>query len=535
MPQVKKKLPSLIFGLVVISIIGLLLATGLELINGDDSSEVYSSVKRNTQADLLLKEGLVHLSKTHNSQAKKAFTEAIAINPNLAEAYNNLGIVYYRQRKDRQAIASFKQAITLNPNYHVAYYNSIWLLYNHQYFTEWREIIQSKHEYRNSNSPPEYSFALIASSLNDNDVAYITREFRSVVKQQPDKAKSHLNLGLILEIQGNVREAISEYKKAVKLSPSLAQGHDRLGHIFRNMNRPRPALNHLRKAKELYLQGRKPYGFWKTEQLIESIQNNARTGNFVEFDSDLLIKTDFLEDRPKLSQDEIYRLVSPAVTCIIPHLQFSSQAGLTLSPAKILNCRAGMNLTEDGYILTNAHNIKKSDRVTVIFKDGREFTGRVSDRGSNLDLALIKLDEAENLPTVTWASTKHANRDSELDLVNHNAVYALGFKRFEPWKINQGKVLKMNISEVYQRPKKSIFVTSQDFVSFGYSGGPLINSYGQVIGITFAKRKSTGEGLHLSVNTVKEYIDRIVLTERIRRDFDDKYAELLMKSKQNRR
>lgn len=526
----RQKFYSYIFGFIIIFNVSLLLASMISLVNNYKISDTTTLYRRNPEADILLRQGLEYLGEAQNSNAEKVLKQAIIINPNLAEAFNNLGIVYYRQSSYRQAIHSFKEALSINPSYHVAYYNLAWLLYNHQYYAEWYDMIQEKHNYKDSNLPPEYSFALIASVFNNHDVAQITKEFRNIVRQKPEDSKSHLNLGLILEIRGNIKEAISEYKKALKIDPKLSLVNYRLGQIYRNMGKNRKAIYHLQKAQLLYAKSNKPYGFWRSKQLISLLENDSRLEDLIEFNSARLLKTDFLEDRQKLSKNEINELVSPAITCITSYPQSDGKTRLKLLPVNMMEnmmgCRAGINLTGDGYILTNAHNVSESDRVAVTFKNGQRFLGQVLDRGSYLDLALIKLDQASNLPKVTWASRKleeNRNSDSELNLVDSDVVYAVGFRPNEPWQIRQSKILKMSIMGLYKRPKISSFITPKGFVTFGYSGGPLINSYGQVIGITFSKSRKTGEGRHLSVNTVKEFIDRIILTERIRRDFNEKY------------
>lgn len=523
MSKSKQKFYSYLCSLLVICIASLFILSILELANTNKVSTVHPVVQRNSEADLLLTQGLKYLSEKRNLKAEEVFKQAIAVNPSLAEAYNNLGIIYYQQRADRKAIESFEKALAINSNYHVAYYNLIWLLHNHQYFAQWQKAIQQKYSYATSNSPPEYSFALIASKFNDYDVSYITKIFRAIVEQEPKEARFHWNLGLILEIQGNVRQAISEYKKAIKLDPALSQPYYRLGFVYRNIGKNKQAIAYLLQAKERYIKNSTAYGFWRTNQLISLINNNSLTENLDKYNSSQLIQTDFIEDRKILSRDEIYNSVSSATVCIVPKDSFSSSL-------IALSCKSGINLTEDGYIVTSVVNVNQSDRVMVTFKNGQQFTGEVLARGSSVYLALIKLDNANNLPTATWASKKDEKRNSDLSLANSNTVY--GIKSGATWQMTQGRIIKFMRSQSYYRlPAKSRFETSKDFSTRGYSGSPLINSYGQVIGITFATKKRTQEGLHYSVSAVKDFIDRIVPAEIIKRDFESKSYQLRLEIK----
>ncbi len=524
MPKFKKKTYSYLAHLIILGFIGLCLSFVIRLFinvyNADVTYEtnIEQSINRNPQADILLTQGLEYVAIGHQIDAEKTFKKAIEIDANLAEAYNNLAVIYYGRSQIEKAIYFFEKSIAINPNYHVAFYNLSWLLWHHMYFRDWEKIVQRQVDYRKNNSPAEYSLALIASVLNDYNIAYITKEFRSTIeKTQPD-AKAYFDLGLALEIQGNYKDSISQYRKAINLKLNSPQVHYRLGNIFKNLDKKRKAIFHLNQAKEIYIKQKNIYIVWSINRLIAQIKGDTELSNLVNFDSSKLLKTDFVEDRKKLSADEIYDLVSPAVPCIIPKAKSqNSESKLTLFPMQYSGCKAGINLTADGFILTNAHTIDDSDQVSVIFKNNERYTGIVLDRDSDFDLALIKINQAEDLPTVTWATGKkeYLNK-SDIRLVDYDVVYAIGFPERQPWQMNQGNIQKMRIEGDFRKPKKSIFTTSTNFIHPGFSGGPLINPYGQIIGVNFAIIEITGQGQHLSVTMVKDFIDRVIPANRIK-------------------
>lgn len=182
---------------------------------------------------------------------------------------------------------------------------------------------------------------------------------------------------------------------------------------------------------------------------------------------------------------------------------------------------AGIILTSDGFVLTNEHVVRKEPTETVeptvlvTLKDGREFTSKVLDRDSLFDLALVKLDNASGLPFATWASydVKEAKRLhlTELNFIVSKPVYAIGFPAGEPWKMTSGDVTALYGGSIppHETPKNQ-FITQPGLVSPGYSGGPLINSHGQVIGITSRQHQKAGGGSHISVLTVKGFIDEVI-------------------------
>jgi S1-C subfamily serine protease len=79
---------------------------------------------------------------------------------------------------------------------------------------------------------------------------------------------------------------------------------------------------------------------------------------------------------------------------------------------------SGVIISEDGYILTNAHVVENADNITVRFADGNELTGVVIDTDPRRDLAILKIDPSDDLPVAQMG-------DSE-DIMIGEWVIALG-------------------------------------------------------------------------------------------------------------
>ncbi len=133
---------------------------------------------------------------------------------------------------------------------------------------------------------------------------------------------------------------------------------------------------------------------------------------------------------------------------------------------------SGFIISNDGYILTNAHVVADADEVSVKLNDKREFKARVVGYDTGTDVALIKI-EAKNLPLVKIG-------DSSL-MKPGNWVVAIGSPFGLENTITQGTISAMsrNLPDDNYVP----YIQTDVPINPGNSGGPLINLHGEVIGI----------------------------------------------------
>ena len=134
---------------------------------------------------------------------------------------------------------------------------------------------------------------------------------------------------------------------------------------------------------------------------------------------------------------------------------------------------SGFVITQDGYIVTNHHVISGASSVTVTMYDGTEYPATVVGSDSDYDVAVLKID-ATGLQPVTLGSSKDVNVG--------DTVLAIG---------NPLGELTFSMSQV------------DASINPGNSGGPLMNLYGEVVGIVSAKYSSysdtTVEGLGFAI------------------------------------
>ncbi|MEP0911787.1 trypsin-like peptidase domain-containing protein [Leptolyngbya sp. GB1-A1] len=151
---------------------------------------------------------------------------------------------------------------------------------------------------------------------------------------------------------------------------------------------------------------------------------------------------------------------------------------------------SGIIIRSDGLILTN-HHVIANGLLHVKTKDGKQFSGRTIASDSSLDLALVQLDGAANLPTAPLAQSANVKAG--------DTVRAIGHPMGSHWKQTEASVIVVNSDCGLQALDGNCIRTPSGFLYPGNSGGPLLNDRGEVIGINRAIQESTGEGVSIPI------------------------------------
>ncbi|CAC9930487.1 trypsin [Aedoeadaptatus nemausensis] len=179
-----------------------------------------------------------------------------------------------------------------------------------------------------------------------------------------------------------------------------------------------------------------------------------------------------------------------------------------MGPMAVQGSGSGFIISEDGYILSNAHVVGKAgNKVKTLLNDGTEAEGKVVWSDETLDLGLVKIDK-KGLQALPLG-------DSDAINIGETAVaignpLGLDFQRSVTAGIISG--LNRNIGEVQGNYMDGLIQTDAS-INQGNSGGPLLNSEGEVVGINSVKI-STAEGLGFSIpiNTAKPIIEQVIET-----------------------
>jgi serine protease Do len=135
---------------------------------------------------------------------------------------------------------------------------------------------------------------------------------------------------------------------------------------------------------------------------------------------------------------------------------------------------SGFIISPDGYVLTNRHVVDGADSVTVKLTDRREFKARVVGSDEQSDVALLKID-ASNLPTVRIGDSNQ--------LKPGQWVVAIGSPFGLDHSVTAGIVSAVGRANPYANQRYVPFIQTDVAINQGNSGGPLLNTRGEVVGI----------------------------------------------------
>ena len=198
-----------------------------------------------------------------------------------------------------------------------------------------------------------------------------------------------------------------------------------------------------------------------------------------------------------ISLQDIYTRNIPSVVSITCQSSHSASSG------------TGVVLSADGYIVTNAHVVENSSAVTVQLTDDRTFNARLVGCDDISDLAVLRIDCTDLTPAQFGDSSTLRVGDT---------VVAIGDPLGAAFRgtYTNGIVSAIN-RDVDMNGRTMTLIQTNAALNSGNSGGPLINCYGQVIGINTMKIGAftdtagvEGLGFAIPSTQVKEIVDQII-------------------------
>ena len=197
----------------------------------------------------------------------------------------------------------------------------------------------------------------------------------------------------------------------------------------------------------------------------------------------------------ELTAQEIYRLVNPSVVTVLAQLEDGVSVG------------TGVIFTQDGYILTNYHVVAGGRECSVTLDSGRGYEANYVAGDAENDLAVLKVD-LTGLPAASFG-------DSDALTVG-DKVYAIGNPLGVELRgtLTDGIVSAIN-RDVWVEGRTMTLIQTNAALNSGNSGGPLINIYGQVVGINTIKMSSAyssveGLGFALPISSIQRMVNDLL-------------------------
>ena len=189
----------------------------------------------------------------------------------------------------------------------------------------------------------------------------------------------------------------------------------------------------------------------------------------------------------------LWELLPPAVVNVY-NRSFSSASINDSDQLQVNNLGSGVIMTKDGYILTNKHVIQNADQIVVALQNGSIYEANLIGSDNLTDLAVLKI-KATNLSTIPQNKERQV-RVGDIALAIGNP-YNLG------QSVSQGIISAVGRSAVGDSLGRQNFIQTDASINRGNSGGALINSAGELVGISTLSIGKTAneiaEGLNFAI------------------------------------
>ncbi len=211
---------------------------------------------------------------------------------------------------------------------------------------------------------------------------------------------------------------------------------------------------------------------------------------------------------------KIYSQAGPAVANILTR---TLEYDVFMDPVPVEGAGSGFVIDPRGYILTNFHVVQGAQAISVTLGDRSHYDAKVIGADERNDIALVKVDpKGRNLPALAMG-------DSDSLQVGQR-VLAIGNPFGFQSTLTTGVVSALGRTvQTSQSTSIDAAIQTDAAINQGNSGGPLLNSHGDVIGINSAiytpSGTTAGIGFAIPINTAKQIAQDLISEGRVRRAF----------------
>jgi serine protease Do len=171
---------------------------------------------------------------------------------------------------------------------------------------------------------------------------------------------------------------------------------------------------------------------------------------------------------------------------------------------------SGFIIDDEGHILTNNHVVERAERITVKLSDGRSLRARIVGTDPDTDIALIKVDGAGSLPVAPLGNSDRLRVGDWVCAIGNPLAYehtvTVGVVSFIGRKLFDSSLDR--------------YIQTDAAINFGNSGGPLINSAGEVIGINSAiSSRASNIGFAVPIDQANDVLPQLKAMGRVSRGY----------------
>lgn len=206
-----------------------------------------------------------------------------------------------------------------------------------------------------------------------------------------------------------------------------------------------------------------------------------------------------------LSATEAYNKVAPAAVVVSTK---SVTQGYFMHTQEVEGIGSGFIINEEGYILTNYHVIQGAQEISVTLSNDVTTTAQVVNYDENQDVAMIKiLDENVEIPATVELGDSDALQPGE-------EVIAIGTPLSTELSstVTKGIISATSRSVAVESGVTMNLIQTDAAINAGNSGGPLVNTKGEVVGINSSKISGEaveGIGFSIPINDIKDKIESL--------------------------
>ena len=191
-------------------------------------------------------QGAANLAIQNFDASVYSYKQIVKIDPNYAEAHNNIGVAMEGKGSLESAIDSYKQAVKIKPDYSEAHFNLGNVLHKKGSLDAALDSYSQAVKIKSNHAEAHHNIGVIM--LKKYAFGEAIESYKQAVKIKPNYAEAYNNMGSALEGNGDIGAAIESCKHALRIKPNYAEAHNNMGSILEGIGELGEAIESYKQA-----------------------------------------------------------------------------------------------------------------------------------------------------------------------------------------------------------------------------------------------------------------------------------------------